>query len=213
MDVEKLFWEDPYLTELTANITSCSDNSVTLDKTIAYAFSGGQESDHGTIHSYPITAAEKKDKQIIYFLPECAVLKVGDSVCIRINWERRYKLMRLHFAAEILLELVNQWYNAPLKIGAHIGEDKARLDFIWQENISQIFPDLLAKANRIIQADFPIISAFYNREKEIRYWEVENFAKVLCGGTHIRRTGEVGNIALRRNNIGKNKERIEITLV
>ncbi|HAE50502.1 MAG TPA: alanyl-tRNA editing protein, partial [Tistrella mobilis] len=46
-----------------------------------------------------------------------------------------------------------------------------------------------------------------------RYWEVEGVARVPCGGTHLRRTGEVGAITLKRVNVGKGKERIEMRLV
>ena len=46
-----------------------------------------------------------------------------------------------------------------------------------------------------------------------RSWEVEGFARVPCGGTHLKRTGEVGTIALKRKNVGGGKERVEITLV
>jgi len=47
----------------------------------------------------------------------------------------------------------------------------------------------------------------------MRYWEIEGFAKVDCGGTHIRKTGEIGDIILKRGkSLGSNKERIEIYL-
>ena len=47
-------------------------------------------------------------------------------------------------------------------------------------------------------------------ENEQRYWEVPNFARVPCGGTHLKRTSEVGKLSLKRKNIGKGKERIEV---
>jgi Ser-tRNA(Ala) deacylase AlaX len=93
-----------------------------------------------------------------------------------------------------------------------ISEEKARIDFLWVGRISDVFPTPLERAGEIIQADLPIKSEFSDREKEQRYWEIEGFAKVSCGGTHTRRTGEIGQITLRRNNIGKGKERIEIML-
>jgi alanyl-tRNA synthetase len=120
--------------------------------------------------------------------------------------------MRLHFAAEIVLELVYQLFGRPIKLGANISEEKARIDFLWEGRISDVFPTLLERAEKIIQADLPIKSEFSDREKEQRYWEIEGFAKVFCGGTHPRRSGEVGQIILKRNNIGKGKERIEIML-
>jgi Ser-tRNA(Ala) deacylase AlaX len=213
MTTEKIFWNDPYQTELIATVTSVNGTVVTLDKTIFYAFAGGQESDRGAIHGFKVFKAEKKDdKEIYYTLEDGHGLKLGDEVIVEIDWSRRYRLMRLHFAAEIILELVYQRFNRPEKLGAHIAEDKARLDFSWEGSISRIFPLLEQKANELINADLPIKSEFSDRDNEQRYWEIEDFGKVSCGGTHIRRTGEIGPISLKRNNIGKGKERIDIYL-
>ncbi|MCE5273886.1 MAG: alanyl-tRNA editing protein [Deltaproteobacteria bacterium] len=210
--VEKIFWEDPYLSELKAMITSVSKDMVTLDRTIFYAASGGQEADTGTIGGVPVSDAQKQGTEIFYTLQCPHGFDTGDEVLVRIDWERRYCLMRLHFAAEIILELVYRSFNRPEKIGANISADKARLDFLWDGRISDAFPVLEAEAKKLIGADLPIVSAYSDRGQEKRFWEIEGFAKVSCGGTHVKRTGEVGSIRLRRNNIGKGKERIEITL-
>lgn len=211
MNVVKMFWEAPYLTELDAKVTSVDGDYITVDRTIAFAFSGGQEGDVGTIGGFKILNAEKRDKQIVYQL-EGHTLSVDNPVRICIDWNRRYSLMRLHFAAEVVLELVYQNFNHPEKIGAHIAEDKARLDFYWQGNISQTFSFLQGEIQKLVNDDLPIKSAFSDSENEVRYWEINNFAKVPCGGTHIKRTGEIGEVVLKRNNIGKGKERIEIFL-
>ena len=150
--------------------------------------------------------------EIIYTLDEGHGLNVGDEVSILIEWPRRYRLMRLHFAAELILELIYQKLGDVKKIGAHIAEDKARIDFEWPENISRLFPELLEKTRSIIQADQRILSAFSDEASGRRYWEIEGFSRVPCGGTHLRTTGEVGELELKRKNVGKWKERIEICL-
>jgi len=213
MNVEKVFWTDPYLTQLAAKITSVHGEKITVDRTIAYAFSGGQESDRGTINTHKIIKAEKIGKQIVYLIDELHNLKMGDDVLISIDWERRYKIMRLHFAAEIVLELVTQHFSNPMKIGAHIAEDKARVDFLWQGNISLTFDLLSREIKHLVDRDVPINSQFSDQEQEFRYWEIVNFAKVPCGGTHLKKTGELGLVLLKRNNLGKGKERIEISLI
>jgi len=210
---EKIFWTDPYQTEMIATVTSVNGNVVTLDKTIFYAVSGGQESDRGTINGFRVLKAEKNGTEIHYTVDAKHDLKNGDEVIVEIDWNRRYRLMRLHFAAEIILELVNQRFNRPVKVGAHISEDKARLDFMWEGSIARIFPVLEQTAKELIDADLAIKSEFNDRETERRFWEIEGFGRVSCGGTHIRRTGEIGPIALKRDNIGKGKERIEIYLL
>jgi alanyl-tRNA synthetase len=212
MPVKKIFWENPYQTELTTVVTSVVENTITLQETIAYAFAGGQQSDTGWINDYPILNAEKKGKEIFYKIPKTHTLQVGSPVQLLIDWEKRYKIMKLHFAAELILELVNRYFNYPEKIGANITSEKARIDFIWEENIADIFPFLLDKFHTLIKNNHPIESAFSDITEEKRYWQISGFAKVACGGTHLKSTGEIGMIRLRRDRQGKNKERIEIYL-
>src|SRR6266542_640781 len=146
MAVKKIFWVDPYKTELLTTISGVNGNIVTLTETIAYAFSGGQQSDDGTLNQYKILMAQKNGKEIYYTIEEGHNLKINDEVLLTIDWEKRYKIMKLHFAAEIILELVNQHFGRPEKIGANITSEKARIDFIWENNISEMFPILEAKA-------------------------------------------------------------------
>jgi len=207
---KKIFWEDPYLTQLETHIATVKNNDITVEQTIFYALSGGQESDHGTIGNNRVLQARKEGKEIVYTLENSHGLKPGDQVRMNIDWQRRYKLMRLHFAAEIVLELAYQNLDSIEKIGAHIAQDKARIDFKWDENISTVLPVIKKEALGIIEANQEIISAFSDEEKEERYWEIRGFSRVPCGGTHLRKTAEIGEIELKRKNVGKNKERIEI---
>jgi len=213
MITKKLFWEDPYLTETLAIVTSVDGDIITLNQTIVFAFSGGQQSDSGTIAGHEIIKAEKNDTEVQYTMPQNHGISVGEEVVVNIDWDKRYRLMKLHFAAELVLELVCQDYNQPEKIGANINTDKARVDFFWNGNISETFPALESKIKTMVDSDLPIVSDYIDTGSERRYWEIEGFAKVNCGGTHLRRTGEIGRLSLKRNNIGKGKERIEIYLM
>lgn len=212
MAVRKVFWEDPYLTEIEAKVTGVNNNVITLDQTIAFAFSGGQQSDSGTIGGFQIIEAKKEGKEIFYTMEENHNIEPNQNIPVVIDWVKRYRVMKLHFAAELILELVYQNYNHPEKIGANITEEKARVDFFWKGNISEIFPQLLGKVNNLIESNLDIISDFSDEENEKRYWQIEGFAKVPCGGTHLKKTGEIGGIFLKRNNLGGGKERIEIYL-
>jgi Ser-tRNA(Ala) deacylase AlaX len=210
--VEKLFWQDPYRTSLDTRIASVEGDLVTLEETIFYAFSGGQESDAGTIGGRKVLEARKDGSDIRYTLERGHGLKAGDAVTVAIDGARRLKLMRLHLAAEIILELAYQNLPGIQKIGAHIAEDKARIDFEWPENISKLFLMMQEKAGALITADHAVVSAYSDEANQRRYWEIAAFARVPCGGTHLARTSEIGAITLKRVNIGKGKERIEIRL-
>ena len=148
---KKVFWEDPYLTQLETYITRVEDDDITVEQTIFYAFSGGQESDHGTIGNKPVLQARKEEREIIYTLEAGHGFKSGDSVSINIDWERRYKLMRLHFAAELVLELIYRHLSGIEKIGAYIAQDKARIDFKWDKTTLEILSVIQEKLLRLLK--------------------------------------------------------------
>lgn len=213
MATQKLFWQDPYRTELQTQVTAVEGDAVRLAQTVFFAFSGGQESDSGTLAGLPVLAAQKDGLDIVYSLPTGHGLQVGSEVELRIDWARRYRLMRLHFAAEMVLQLVYQLEPDITRIGAHISADKARIDFALETSIATLFPQIEPQVVALLRADLPIITAFSDEAAQRRYWQVEGFATMACGGTHPRSTGEIGALKLKRKNTGKGKERIEITLV
>ena len=212
MYTRKVFWEEPYRTQLDTTVTRVTADEITLASTIFFAFSGGQESDRGTIGGHAVLDARKADREIVYTLPANHGLVAGQPVSVDIDWTRRYRLMRLHFAAELVLELVYRQFPGIVKVGAHIAEDKARLDFALSESITPALPVLTHAANALIADDHEILTGFDDPEAERRYWQVVGFARVACGGTHVRRTGEIGHLTLKRRNVGRGKERIEIYL-
>lgn len=193
-------------------MTDVRDNVVTLRETIFFAFSGGQESDRGTIGGHEVLDARKIGTEILYTLPAGHGLKAGDLVKVDIDGPRRLALMRLHFAAELVLWTMLARHGAPEKIGAHISPDKARIDFRWEGSIAPVLPDVAACVNRLIKENRPIESAFSDEAAERRFWRIDGVGEMACGGTHPKRTGEIGPVRLRRRNIGSGRERIEITL-
>ena len=210
--MKKIFWENPYQSKLNTKISAIDGNNILLQETIAYSFAGGQESDKATINGIPVLNSKMVDNLIYYTLPENHGLSKSDEVTMEIDWARRYRLMRLHFTAELILEIVTQKYNLE-KVGAHISEIKARIDFKSDENISKHFSEILDLYNEIIKKNLPIQKDYSDIKNQRRFWKIEGFAQVPCGGTHVRTTGEVGYVILKRDKPGKGIERIEIKLV
>ncbi|HDS1530409.1 TPA: alanyl-tRNA editing protein [Stenotrophomonas maltophilia] len=208
----KAFWDDPYRLRQEARVSSALGDEVRLDETIFFAFSGGQESDAGSIGGHPVQEARRDGLDIAYRLPQGHGLRVGDVVMVEVDGLRRYGLMRHHFAAEMILQLVYALEPGIDKVGAHIGPAKARIDFAREGSISALFDALQAQSAALVAADLPIITAFSDEANHRRFWQVEGFAQMGCGGTHPRRTGEIGTLSLKRKNQGKGVERIEITL-
>ena len=210
--VEKLFWQDAYLARVDTRIVQVDGDRVRLAATNFFAFSGGQESDSGTIGGHAVTKAEKDGLDIVYTLAPDHALRAGDDVEVAIDWARRYALMRHHFAAEMVLQLVYRLRPGIVRVGAHIAPAKARIDFESERNIGELFEATQAETAALISAAKPIVTAFSDEATQRRYWEVDGFARMACGGTHPRTTAEIGALTLKRKNQGKGTERIDITL-
>lgn len=210
--MKKVFWENPYQHSLETTVTEVEGNRVLFAETIAYSFAGGQESDKAYINGMPILDSKIEGNVIYYTLADHHGLSVGDKVTMMIDWPRRSSLMRLHFAAELILEVVTQKYHLE-KVGAHIAQGKARIDFKSDSNVSVFFPALLAEYNAIIESDRLIEKGYTDIVNQRRYWKIDGFAQVPCGGTHVHSTKEVGFVTLKRDRPGKGIERIEIRLV
>lgn len=225
-----VFWENPYLTSLDTTILSVHGDKVLLKETIAYAEAGGQESDGAKINGLPVFAAQLDPQKrfITYQLAENHGLQEGTPVHMEIDWTRRYRLMRLHFSCELILILFNRLFGQKKigeelfpeeidhvgiqKVGAHMAEDKARVDFLLSENIETYFPQIVAEFKAIIDADYPIETGYLSEERRHRYWRIKGLATVPCGGTHVKSTREVGYVHLKRKRANKGVERIYITL-
>ena len=214
MKMEKLFWKDPYLRKCKARVVEIEGNKVLLDKTIFFAFSGGQESDSGTIGNLAVAEAVKDGNNIYYILSQDPPFKKGDSVLVEIDWDKRFTLMRLHSAAHIVYKVFADATGLKKLIGSNISHSKARLDYESSQNISSFLPETEEKVNQVITENHAINTFDDPNMPGRRIWQLDDSEewKMYCGGTHPKTTMEIGRIALKRKNIGSGKERIEITL-
>lgn len=211
---KKLFWDDPYQYTCTAKVTGISGNKIKLDQTIFYAFSGGQESDQGTIDGLKvITATKLGDKENIidieYELEKNPDFKVGDEVLVEINKERRLKLMKLHTALHLVYYPIIEKYGKMRIIGSNISEEKGRIDFETDKTLE--IEDIQEKLNSFIKENHPIIRPADAKSPDLRWWECGDW-KMPCGGTHVLNTQEIGQLKLKRVTKGAGKERLEVYL-
>lgn len=209
--VEKIFRTNPYLGSCEAKITSIKEGTLTLDQTVFFAFSGGQESDSGTINDFPVKEAIAEGAEIYYVLGDGTGLKLGDPVTINIDIEKRRKIMRLHSAAHLVYGIFCDKNEAKKLIGSNVTSEKARIDFENETSIAEKLPEIEKEANNLIEAALPIRTFQDEKNPDKWWWECGTW-KFPCGGTHTKSLGEIGKIKLKRKNIGAGKERIEITL-
>lgn len=229
---EVLYLKDCYLKEFDATVISVKDNKyITLDKTAFYPVSGGQPNDTGKIISsgieYNIIFVGKFDNNISHEVDKEG-LKQGNKVHCIIDWNRRYKLMRMHTAAHILDSVIHKESGA-LFTGNQLGEDKSRLDFNLETFDREKMQSYITKANEEIKKSKEVKISFMPKEeasklsmllewdygdmKELRVIDIEGIDKQPCGGTHIKNTSEIKEIIFDSvDNKGKGRKRIYFKL-
>lgn len=210
--MKKLFWDKPYMKECKATVEKIDGRKVILNQSIIFAFSGGQITDKGKINGIEVEKAENGDP-VVYTLEEEPDFSEGDSVKIEIDFESRYKVMKLHSAAHVVYEIFTEIAGKRKIIGSNISFEKARIDFEMDENLNEYIPEIKKKVEEIIENDLEIKTYEDKENKEKRWWEIPEKWKMPCGGTHVKKTGEIGKLNLKRVNIGAGKERVEVTLI
>ncbi|MBT8144985.1 MAG: alanyl-tRNA editing protein [Gammaproteobacteria bacterium] len=211
---EMLFRDNAYLRECEAIITAVRDDGFLLDRTIFYPTGGGQPGDTGEIISadgvrVAIDNTIHADNDILHCAPDTTGLAIGQAVTARIDWERRYAHMRMHTA----LHLLGAVLRYPVT-GGSITAQRSRLDFDMQETVDK--EAVSSAINSLVEADHEvktrwITDAELDAQPElirtmsvkpprgagrIRLLEIESVDLQPCGGTHVRRTAEIGPLAL-----------------
>ena len=237
-----LYYESAYLKEFQGTILEIQKADdrygVVLDRTAFYPTGGGQPGDTGTLKEkdaeVEVVDVQWKKGSVCHILENLdEEIRAGKHIRGIINWGRRYALMQNHTAAHIMGEAVRRATEAPLEIvGSAIAVDKARLDFAYGESLRPLFPEIEEAANDVVGEDRNVVVRMMDRQEaekyverfheslstlppqvhEVRIVEIKDWHACACGGTHVRRTGELEGIKLlKRVSKGKGVERLEFS--
>lgn len=232
---KKLYYDDFFLSECTAEVVKKEENRITLNKTVAFPEGGGQEGDKGVfllknisipffdtkkgmgrtlfLNDFPIIQV---DTPVYHFIDEEKkdMINVGDKVIVKIDISHRIKTTALHSALHIALMAAKEKF--PHKVekikGCSITDQYGRLDFFTTEKfMPEDIEWINSRVNEIISQNYPIESYHHPDEKEAWYWKCNDFI-CACGGTHLQYTGDAGTAQIKRKNVGKSMERLIVTL-
>lgn len=231
---EALFREDSYLTDCTATVLAVNERGgVILDRTVFYYTGGGQPGDSGTLSwdggACRIATTVLADGDIVHVPDDGESPPApGTEVRCEIDWERRYRLMKMHTAMHLVCALV------PCGVtGGQVGEEKSRLDFdVGEHTLDK--EALTESLNRLIAEDHALETMWITDAELdanpdlVRTMSVQpprNAGRVRlvrvggdvdlqpCGGTHIARTGEIGRLRVGKiENKGARNRRVNIHL-
>ena len=219
----RLYDEDPYRVEFEAEIVErlVSENkpALVLDQTCFYPESGGQPSDQGTIEGVVVIKIVEEGEKIIHILErEVPAQRIKG----KIDWTARFDHMQQHSGQHIL----SQAFYETLKgetLSFHLGAGSSTVEIgivkIGEEELGRvekranaiIFEDRAIKTTSIDQEKIGEIPLRKPPKKEglIRVVEVDGFDYSACGGTHCRRTGEIGLIKVTKWERIRNNLRFE----
>lgn len=233
MPTRLLYLYDSYLKEFEARIEHVSGNQILLDQTAFHPLTGGVAHDMGHLAKgnmkYEVVKVElnKDTKDIIHTLEGKADLNQGELLKGTLDWDRRYKLMRLHTAAHLIAAIMYRDYDA-LVTGGQVDFKHAKLDFNLPRTDREIFEAAVEKANEEAGKNVALKIYFLTREEalripgivkllermppheeELRVVEIPSIDVQADGGPHVKNTREIGKIHLSKiENKGKNKRRI-----
>lgn len=234
---EMLWMKDPYIKEFEAKVVEVSGEGkfVVLDKTAFYPESGGQLGDEGILtrksdnSEFKVVFGKKFSDKVSHEVDK-AGLNVGDEVKGALDWERRYKMMRMHTAAHVLAAVIYRETKAKIS-GNQLGFDKSRLDFTLENFDREMIFGLQEKANEIVKKAYPVEIKFFKRDevqnneimrllmelpphiKEVRVICIGEIDKSACGGAHVKNTSEIGKMEIiKAENKGTNNRRIYFKL-
>jgi misacylated tRNA(Ala) deacylase len=231
---EKLFLDDPRRRSATATVLASGPDGIVLDRTVFYARSGGQPGDVGMLRwdgGDTAIVEVKAEGETILHLPEPAapLPPVGTTVEGEIDWERRYRLMRMHTAMHLLCSLIK----GAAVTGGSVGAERSRLDFDLPNPPPR--EEIEAGLNALVEADLPVRIEWVDeavldadpglvrtmsvapprgtgRLRLMRIGDGESPVDLQpCGGTHVARTGEIGRLSVVKiENKGRQNRRITI---
>ena len=234
MGTELAYLKDAYKREFQATVTKSSPDFVVLDSTYFYPEGGGQPSDKGFIEfdgkRVEILKVLKENGEVRHYVS--SQIPAGSNVKGVIDWERRYKHMRMHTSQHLVSAVVADAYNATVA-GNQIGAEKSRIDFHPAEFKDDDLRRIEDLSNSQILKELPVSFSVLPRKeavdkcrpfrvnwekypeslKELRMVEIKGLDFDPCGGTHVNNTKELGKVrVLSRENKGKQRVRIEYEL-
>ncbi len=208
-----------------------------LDKTAFYPEGGGQPADTGLIEArkfrFKVAWVKEEGKDIIHLGKMEGKISPGSIVKGAIDWNRRYRLMRMHTAAHLLETAVERIVGSAIVWGSGINVDDARLDFKARISSDEL-PRIEEEINTLVEMDAPVMARFVEKEEaedilrkyglelgkqylaleQLRIVEIKGIRADPCGGTHVSKTSEIGQIKLLgRKSKGAGITRIRFTVV
>ena len=228
---EKLFWKDAYIKEFDATVVSVEGSRMVLDRTAFNPRGGGLVSDLGTVGGQALAEVLKEGDEVIHVFQSQPTSLKGTRVHCLLDWERRYRIMRMHTTAHILSSVVHGETGA-LITGNQISPDESRIDFDLEQFEKEKMVSYIDSVNEVVRRGVDVRSYFMKRDEAmkmpglvklanaapptvetLRIVQIGDVDTQADGGVHVKNTSEIGKVVgLRTENKGKKNRRLYFTV-
>lgn len=205
---DRLYYRDSYLTGFQARVveTSADRKTVYLDRTAFYPASGGQPFDLGTLAAIPLVEVVDAGGRVAHVL---SAPLTETQVTGEIDWLRRFDHMQQHTGQHLLSAVFAELLQAPT-VSFHLGAGSATIDLGVPTLAPQQIQAVELRANEIVFANRPVNVSFEEQTEDLglrklserqgvlRIVSIDGLDRSACGGTHVRATGEIGPILIRK---------------
>lgn len=230
------FYLDPYQTTLHTTVLSHDERGLVLADTLCYPLGGGQPGDTGTLQladgsqqAITDTRRDKASREIVHQLAAGSPqLAAGSAVTLQLDWARRHRHMRVHTCLHLLSCVIRAGVT-----GGNLTADSGRLDFDLPEGMELDREHIERELNALIAANHAVTVQMTSGEAlraqpeliktmsvtppldlpEIRLIAIDGIDLQPCGGTHVRHTGEIGQVVVKKiESKGARNKRVVIAL-
>ncbi len=215
----RLYYTDAYLRDFEADVVDRADEGrrVYLDRTAFYPTSGGQPFDLGTLGGVDVVDVVDEGDRVAHLLTSPVPAGRVRGV---VAWERRFDHMQQHTGQHLLSAVLHEQLGHET-VSVHFGKDVSTLDLDVSAVDHAHLVEAERRANRIVTENRPVTVTFEDagsagglrrtssREGTLRIVTIDDLDRSACGGTHVRATGEIGAIAIRRVERVKHHARVE----
>jgi len=216
---DRLYYTDSYLRDFPARVieTSADGLVVYLDRTAFYPASGGQPFDLGTISGVAVTEVFDEAERVAHRV--AAPVAVGPVECA-IDWRRRFDHMQQHTGQHLLSAVFEELFHLKT-VSFHMGGDSSTIDLEVGAVDARVLAETERRVNEAIWENRPVAVQFEHaaevqglrkpsgREGTLRIVSIEGMDRSACGGTHVRATGEIGAVLLRKVEKVRQTTRVE----
>jgi len=219
VNTNRLYYTDCYLKTFRAHVLNTADDGtrVYLDNTAFYPASGGQPHDLGLLAGIPILDVVDEDRGIAHVLER--PIEAADVEC-HVDWARRYDHMQQHTGQHLLSAVLVELFNFHT-LSFHMGREVSTIELAAKDLTEPQIDEAEARVNEIVRESRPVRILFEHAEAAaglrkpsdrsgtLRIIEIEGLDRSACGGTHVRSTGELGPIQIRKTEKIRGNVRIE----